>query len=109
MENNVEIILIGSIDKLLELFDNDNDDNCINIYNNIDGLMFVSHNYRELMYFMKNSTKEFKDREYVLKELNEEEETRYLTLFNITDEETLSNIIYEELKDLPTTNYTREE
>lgn len=108
MENNVEIILMGSINKLVDLFRESIDHDCINIYRGEDNLMIIAHEYDELMYFMKNSSG-FTDREYVLKELNEEEENRYLTLFNITDEETLSSIIYEELKHLPTTKYPREE
>lgn len=108
MENNVEIILMGSIDRLMEILDYSMVHNCINIYRDSNGLMCISHNYDELLYFMKTAD-EFNDREYVLKKLNEEEENKYLTLFNITDEETLTSIIYEELKDLPTTNYPREE
>ena len=108
MENNVEIILMGSINRLVNLFQESVDHDCINVYRDFNNLMTISHNYEELMYFMKNSS-EFKDREYVLKELIEEEESRYLTLFNITDEETFSSIIYEELKNLPTTKYPREE
>lgn len=108
MESNVEIILMGNVDKLIDSFDDSTHHNCINIYPNKDGLMCISHNYNELMYFMK-SEDEFGDREYVLKELTEEEENRYLALFNITDEETLASIIYEELKNLPTTKYPREE
>lgn len=108
MENNVEIILMGSIKRLIDSFNESTVHNCINIYKDSNNLLVISHDYDELMYFMKGSS-EFTDREYVLKELNEEEENRYLTLFNITDLETLSNIIYEELKDLPTTKYPREE
>lgn len=108
MENNVEIILMGSIDRLVEILDYSTVHNCINIYKDFNNLMVISHEYDDLMHFMKNSS-EFTDREYVLKELNEEEENRYLTLFNITDEETIKNIIYEELKNLPTTKYPREE
>lgn len=108
MENNVEIILMGSINRLIESFDESINHDCINIYRDANNLLVISHEYDELMYFMKNSN-EFKNREYVLKELNEEEENRYLTLFNITDKETLSSIIYEELKNLPTTKYPKEE
>ena len=108
MESNVEIILMGSIDRLMEILDYPTVNNCINIYRDGNNLMVISHEYDELIHFMKNSS-EFTNREYVLKELNEEEENRYLTLFNITDLETLSNIIYEELKNLPTTKYPREE
>lgn len=108
MENNVEIILMGSINRLVYLFDDSLVHNCINIYRDAYNLMVISHEYDELLYFMKNSS-EFTNREYVLKELTEEEENRYLALFAITDEETLSNIIYEELKDLPATKYPREE
>ena len=108
MENNVEIILMGSINRLIDSFEEAIGHDCINIYRDSNNLLVISHEYDELMYFMKGS-REFPDREYVLKELTEEEENRYLTLFVITDEETLSNIIYEELKDLPTTKYPTEE
>ena len=108
MESNIEIILMGSIKRLVESFNESTVHNCINIYRDDNTLMVISHEYDELIHFMKNSS-EFTNREYVLKELNEEEENRYLTLFNITDLETLSNIIYEELKDLPATKYPREE
>lgn len=108
MENDIEIILMGSINRLVDAFGEAIGRNCINIYRDSNSLLVISHEYDELMYFMKDS-REFTDREYVLKELTEEEENRYLTLFVITDKETLSNIIYEELKDLPTTKYLREE
>ena len=108
MENNIEIILMGSIDRLMEILDYSTVHNCINIYKDINDLLVISHNYNDLLYFMKTAD-EFIGREYVLKELTEEEENRYLTLFVITDKETLSNIIYEELKNLPTTKYPREE
>ena len=108
MESNVEIILMGSIDKLLEIYSAATDHDCINVYEDINGLLAISHNYDELLYFMK-TTDEFNDREYVLKELNEEEENKYLTLYNITDLETIKNIVYEELKNLPTTKYPKEE
>lgn len=108
MESNIEIILMGSIDRLMEILDYSMAHNCINIYKDSNDLLAISHDYDELMYFMKGSN-EFTDREYVLKELTEEEENRYLTLFVITDKETISNIIYEELKDLPTTKYPKEE
>lgn len=108
MENNVEIILIGSVNRLIDSFDESNGHDCINIYRNSNNLMVISHEYEELMYFMKNSS-EFTNREYVLKELTEEEEDKYLALFAITNKVALSSIIYEELKDLPTTKYPREE
>ena len=108
MESNVEIILMGSIDRLMEILDYSTVNNCINIYRGSNGLLVISHEYDELMYFMKGSN-EFTDREYVLKELTEEEENRYLTLFVITDKETIKDIIYEELKDLPTTKNLKEE
>ena len=108
MENNVEIILIGSVNKLVNLFDDSIGHNCINIYKDKHNLIIISHEYDELLYFMKTSN-EFVDREYVLKELTKEEENRYLTLFAITNQVALSSIIYEELKDLPTTKYPREE
>ena len=108
MENNVEIILMGSIDKLIKVIDDSALNNCINIYKDINGLLAISHRHDELMYFMKDSD-EFTGREYVLKELNEEEENRYLTLYSITDLESIKSIIYEELKNLPITKYAREE
>lgn len=108
MESNVEIILMGSINRIVDSFGESIGHNCINIYKDFNNLMVISHEYDELLYYMKNSN-EFTDREYVLKELTEEEENRYLALFNITDEGTLSSIIYEELKDLPTTKYPTEE
>lgn len=108
MESNIEIILMGSIDRLVDAFGEAIGHDCINIYRDSNSLLVISHEYDELMYFMKDS-REFPDREYVLKELNEEEENRYLTLFNMTDLETIKDIIYEELKDLPTTKYPREE
>lgn len=108
MESNVEIILMGSINSLINTFKESTIHNCINIYRDDNNLMVISHDYDDLMYFMKTSDK-FINREYVLKELNEEEENRYLTLFVITDKETIKDIIYEELKDLPTTKYPREE
>lgn len=108
MENDIEIILMGSIDRLMEILDYSTMHNCINIYKDFKALLVISHDYDDLIYFMK-TTDEFKNRKYVLKELNEEEENRYLTLFNMTDLETIKDIIYEELKDLPTTNYPREE
>ena len=108
MESNIEIILMGSINRLMEVLDYSTVHNCINIYKDINDLLVISHNYNDLLYFMKTAD-EFIGREYVLKELTEEEENRYLTLFVITDKETLSNIIYEELKNLPTTKYPREE
>lgn len=108
MENNVEIILMGSINRLVDSFGEAIGHDCINIYRDKYNLLAISHEYDELMYFMKNSS-EFPDREYVLKELTEEEENRYLTLFTLTNEVALSSIIYEELKDLPTTKYPTEE
>ena len=108
MESNIEIILMGSINRLIESFDESINHDCINIYRDFNNLLVISHDYDDLLYFMKTSD-EFKNRKYVLKELNEEEENRYLTLFNMTDLETIKDIMYEELKDLPTTNYPREE
>lgn len=108
MENNVEIILMGSINRLVESFDESVGHNCINIYRDFNNLMVISHEYNELLYFMKNSS-EFTDREYVLKELTEKEENKYLALLAITDEETISRMIYEEFKNLPTTKYPTEE
>ena len=108
MESNIEIILMGSIDRLMEILVYSTVHNCINIYKDFNSLLVISHDYDDLIYFMK-TTDEFRNRKYVLKELTEEEENRYLTLFAITDKETLSNIIYEELKDLPTTRYPTEE
>ena len=108
MENNVEIILIGSVNRLIDSLDDSIGHNCINLYKDANNLIAITHEYDELMYFMKNSS-EFTNREYVLKELTEEEEDKYLALFAITNQVALSSIIYEELKDLPTTKYPREE
>lgn len=108
MENNVEIILIGSVNRLIDSFDESIGHDCINIYKDFHNLIAITHEYDELMYFMKNSS-EFTNREYVLKELTEEEEDKYLALFAITNQVALSSIIYEELKDLPATKYPREE
>lgn len=109
MENNIEIILIGSINKLLTAIGSTPSENCINIFTNNDGeLNIISHNYDVLIGFMETSV-EFPDREYILKELNKEEENKYLVLFDMTDKETLSSIIFEELKNLPTTKYPRKE
>ena len=108
MENNVEIILIGSVNRLVDLFDDSITHDCINIYKDAYNLIAIAHEYDELMYFMKNSS-EFINREYVLKELTEEEEDKYLALLAITNEVAFSSIIYEELKDLPTTKYPKEE
>lgn len=108
MKNNVEIILIGSVNRLIDSLDDSIRHNCINLYKDAHNLIAITHEFDELMYFMKNSS-EFTDREYVLKELTEEEEDKYLALFAITNQVALSSIIYEELKDLPTTKYPREE
>ena len=108
MENNVEIILIGSVNRLIDSFNDSTEHDCINIYKVVHNLEAITHEFDELMYFMKDSS-EFTDREYVLKELTEEEEDKYLALLAITNQVALSSIIYEELKDLPTTKYTREE
>ena len=108
MKNNVEIILMGSVNRLIDSFDDSIEHDCINIYKVVHNLIAITHEFDELMYFMKNIS-EFTDREYVLKELTKEEEDRYLALFAITNQVTLSSIIYEELKNLPTTKYPREE
>lgn len=109
MESTVEIILIGSINKLLKAIGSSIAYNCINIYKDNCGTLYaVSHNYDELIKYMETSV-EFPDREYILKKVNKEEENKYLVLFDMTDEETLSSIIFEELKNLPTTKYPRKE
>lgn len=107
MENNVEIVLMGSINRLVDLFDGSIKHDCINIFKSSNNLLGITHVYNDLICFMKNHS-EFTDREYVLKELTEEEEDKYLALFAITNKETIKDIIYEELKHLPTSKYPRE-
>ena len=108
MENNVEIILIGSVNRLIDSFNDSTEHDCINIYKVVHNLVTITHEFDKLMYFMKDY-RMFNNTEYVLKELTKEEEDKYLALFAITNQVTLSSIIYEELKDLPTTKCTREE
>lgn len=108
MESKLEIILIGSVDRLLELYGAINAYNCLNVYYKDEELIIIAHRYNELIDYMRTSGA-FTDREYVLKELSEEEENKYLALFNMTDENTVSNIIYEEYKSLPKIKYPSEE
>ena len=107
MKSNVEIILIGSVDRLLELYDATNAYNCLNVYYDYEELTIIAHFYDELIDYMR-TCHVFTNREYVLKELSEEEENKYLALFNMTDANTISNIIYEEYKNLPTIKYPSE-
>ena len=108
MENNVEIILMGSVNRLIDLFDGSIIHDCINIFKSSNNLLDITLVYNGLICYMKNHSK-FTDTEYILKELTEEEEDKYLALFAITDKETIKDIIYEELKHLPTSKYPREE
>lgn len=103
---DIEIVLQGSIDNLLDKIFKAEDYDCINIFKNSDTseLQFDYFDFSiltEIMTDLENSWNAV----YVPVHLSKEQENKYLTLFNILGEDELIKIIYEEYKDNPTLEY----
>lgn len=102
---DIEIVLQGSINRLLsEIWDTFEYD-CINLYMRIDKIHSDYFAFDNLVDIMNNQDNNY-NAVYVLINLTKEEEDKYLALLSIgINKEELFQSIYDKYKDNPTNEY----
>lgn len=103
---DIEIVLQGSIDRLLSAIWETEDYDCINIFKHseTEDIVYDYFDLCHLKQLMSDPDAEY-NAVYVLVILSKEQEEKYLTLINLLGNSEVIKIIYEEYENNPTLEY----